>query len=355
MRRNKPRGPCFGDCFTFIPSGGQFGEWAQAQSGSGPSIWLRGIAVVVMIQTHALALLRPELRAGDFFTTLQWIDGLVAPAFIFAAGFRARPDAGARGARLRLRRGAQEPLPAHAAAALRGAPRRHADELDVVPDSPASRVGSCASISFFNCIPRRLRPPCALLILFSLAPPPARAAMGCAPARRAGVRHGAAGRARSAAARPFPQHRLRLGLSALALGRLRLPGRGGGRDRGHRRPARHRAVARGIDWSWNHDLDPDSLVHCHLPAARILGTNPANCARRWPRSVWSRCCCLGAERFWPSARSLACASSRSLDRHPWPVISSTRRCSISTSSASRSTRSGASTNPGLATWLFSRC
>ncbi|GAC1339555.1 MAG: hypothetical protein NVSMB23_08730 [Myxococcales bacterium] len=49
--------------------------------------WLRGVAVLVMIQTHALVLLRPELRAGSFFTTLQWIDGLVAPSFILAAGF----------------------------------------------------------------------------------------------------------------------------------------------------------------------------------------------------------------------------------------------------------------------------
>ena len=49
--------------------------------------WLRGIAVVVMIQTHALVLLRPELRRGDLFVTLQWIDGLVAPSFILAAGF----------------------------------------------------------------------------------------------------------------------------------------------------------------------------------------------------------------------------------------------------------------------------
>jgi uncharacterized membrane protein len=49
--------------------------------------WLRGIAVLVMIQTHALSLLRPELRAGTFFSALQWIDGLVAPAFIFSAGF----------------------------------------------------------------------------------------------------------------------------------------------------------------------------------------------------------------------------------------------------------------------------
>ena len=49
--------------------------------------WLRGIAVVVMIQTHALSLLRPELRTGTLWTRLQWIDGLVAPAFIFSAGF----------------------------------------------------------------------------------------------------------------------------------------------------------------------------------------------------------------------------------------------------------------------------
>jgi uncharacterized membrane protein len=49
--------------------------------------WLRGIAVVVMIQTHALSLLRPELRTGPLWSRLQWIDGLVAPSFIFAAGF----------------------------------------------------------------------------------------------------------------------------------------------------------------------------------------------------------------------------------------------------------------------------
>jgi uncharacterized membrane protein len=73
--------------------------------------WLRGLAVLVMIQTHALVLLRPELRAGSFFTTLQWIDGLVAPSFILAAGFSmaltqvraaaAANDPGARRRRLR--------------------------------------------------------------------------------------------------------------------------------------------------------------------------------------------------------------------------------------------------------------
>ena len=49
--------------------------------------WLRGVAVLVMIQTHSLVLLQPTLRSGDLFGTLQWIDGLVAPSFIFAAGF----------------------------------------------------------------------------------------------------------------------------------------------------------------------------------------------------------------------------------------------------------------------------
>src|SRR5882762_6127988 len=49
--------------------------------------WLRGLAVLLMIQTHALGLLRPELRSGAGFDALQWLDGLVAPAFILAAGF----------------------------------------------------------------------------------------------------------------------------------------------------------------------------------------------------------------------------------------------------------------------------
>jgi uncharacterized membrane protein len=69
--------------------------------------WLRGGAVVVMIQTHALVLLRPELHQGDWWTRLQWMDGLVAPAFIFSAGFslalvQVRGAAsGTRGARVR--------------------------------------------------------------------------------------------------------------------------------------------------------------------------------------------------------------------------------------------------------------
>jgi uncharacterized membrane protein len=49
--------------------------------------WLRGVAVLVMIQTHCIPLLLPELQKGPFFQRLQMIDGLVAPSFIFSAGF----------------------------------------------------------------------------------------------------------------------------------------------------------------------------------------------------------------------------------------------------------------------------
>jgi uncharacterized membrane protein len=73
--------------------------------------WLRGLAVLFMIQTHALGLLRPALRAGSAFAALQWMDGLVAPAFILAAGFsmaltqvRAAAGPGAADARRRRMR-----------------------------------------------------------------------------------------------------------------------------------------------------------------------------------------------------------------------------------------------------------
>ncbi|MCY1022950.1 heparan-alpha-glucosaminide N-acetyltransferase domain-containing protein [Pyxidicoccus sp. MSG2] len=49
--------------------------------------WLRGIAVLFMIQTHTLALLTPELRKTVWVGRLLKVDGLVAPAFIFSAGF----------------------------------------------------------------------------------------------------------------------------------------------------------------------------------------------------------------------------------------------------------------------------
>lgn len=49
--------------------------------------WLRGLAVVVMVQTHAVVLLQPPLRQGRAYLWLDSLDGLVAPAFLFSAGF----------------------------------------------------------------------------------------------------------------------------------------------------------------------------------------------------------------------------------------------------------------------------
>ncbi|MCA2977585.1 MAG: DUF1624 domain-containing protein [Myxococcaceae bacterium] len=49
--------------------------------------WLRGLAVVVMIQTHSLVLLDPALEKHPLTSWLTRIDGLVAPAFLFSAGF----------------------------------------------------------------------------------------------------------------------------------------------------------------------------------------------------------------------------------------------------------------------------
>src|SRR5215468_1045549 len=49
--------------------------------------WLRGLAVLVMIETHAMVLLRKELLATRTAGVLDYVNGLVAPSFIFAAGF----------------------------------------------------------------------------------------------------------------------------------------------------------------------------------------------------------------------------------------------------------------------------
>jgi len=49
--------------------------------------WLRGLALLVMIQTHSLVLLSPDTHADPLFRWLVRIDGLVAPAFILCAGF----------------------------------------------------------------------------------------------------------------------------------------------------------------------------------------------------------------------------------------------------------------------------
>jgi len=69
--------------------------------------WLRGLAVLVMVETHAMVLLRKELLATRTAGALDWVNGLVAPSFIFAAGFslalvqvRAASAGGARSPRV---------------------------------------------------------------------------------------------------------------------------------------------------------------------------------------------------------------------------------------------------------------
>lgn len=61
---------------------------AAAAGGRFPFIdALRGLAVIFMIETHTVnALLDPSLRRGWFHSSLTYLNGLVAPAFLFCAG-----------------------------------------------------------------------------------------------------------------------------------------------------------------------------------------------------------------------------------------------------------------------------
>ncbi|MBP1656514.1 MAG: Acyltransferase domain protein, partial [Bacteroidetes bacterium] len=48
---------------------------------------LRGWAVIVMIETHVVnATIRPETAAQPWFDIINFINGLVAPSFLFASG-----------------------------------------------------------------------------------------------------------------------------------------------------------------------------------------------------------------------------------------------------------------------------
>jgi uncharacterized membrane protein len=49
--------------------------------------WLRGIAVLVMVECHVFnALLAPEYRSAAWFGILNWLNGFVAPAFLLVSG-----------------------------------------------------------------------------------------------------------------------------------------------------------------------------------------------------------------------------------------------------------------------------
>jgi len=74
------------------PPRAQMPESRIALSGGAPRYrfidLLRGFALVVMIETHVLnAYLPPALKNSRFFIFLAFINGLVAPAFLFATGF----------------------------------------------------------------------------------------------------------------------------------------------------------------------------------------------------------------------------------------------------------------------------
>ena len=48
--------------------------------------WLRGLAVLVMVECHVFnALLAPEYRSATWFGVLNWLNGFVAPAFLLVS------------------------------------------------------------------------------------------------------------------------------------------------------------------------------------------------------------------------------------------------------------------------------
>jgi uncharacterized membrane protein len=66
----------------------------SANSGSGGGVryvfvdLLRGLALIVMVETHVVnAYLPPGARRSEFFFWLSFVNGLVAPSFLFASGF----------------------------------------------------------------------------------------------------------------------------------------------------------------------------------------------------------------------------------------------------------------------------
>ena len=58
---------------------------------------LRGWAILIMIEVHVFnAFLLPELRQSDWFDILTFINGLVAPAFLFVSGFAFQVSSGSK-------------------------------------------------------------------------------------------------------------------------------------------------------------------------------------------------------------------------------------------------------------------
>lgn len=56
---------------------------------------LRGLVIIIMIEVHVFnAFLLPELRQTDWFSVLNFINGLVAPSFLFVSGFAFQVSSG---------------------------------------------------------------------------------------------------------------------------------------------------------------------------------------------------------------------------------------------------------------------
>ncbi|MDT3695414.1 MAG: heparan-alpha-glucosaminide N-acetyltransferase domain-containing protein [Ignavibacterium sp.] len=58
---------------------------------------LRGLVIIIMIEVHVFnAFLLPELKQTTWFSTLNFINGLVAPSFLFVSGFAFQVSTGSK-------------------------------------------------------------------------------------------------------------------------------------------------------------------------------------------------------------------------------------------------------------------
>jgi uncharacterized membrane protein len=58
---------------------------------------LRGLVIIIMIEVHVFnAFLLPELKQTDWFSVLNFINGLVAPSFLFVSGFAFQVSSGSK-------------------------------------------------------------------------------------------------------------------------------------------------------------------------------------------------------------------------------------------------------------------
>lgn len=58
---------------------------------------LRGLVIIIMVEVHVFnAFLQPELRQTTWFSILNFINGLVAPSFLFVSGFAFEVSSGSK-------------------------------------------------------------------------------------------------------------------------------------------------------------------------------------------------------------------------------------------------------------------